>query len=297
MERGKNPVVNRCIAQAWELLLTEEIEAAYRLVEAALADHDHVRLWRFKKRVLLMLGDEPAAELIMRRIVDHIHMPTATELALIRSEMSSFTALKIHKLLYLHVPKCGSTTVKDMLYHILTGERGEGHSHSRMLEQAPYRMLVRAKLPVDYADWFRFLVVRDPISRLRSYYRFNLVFTDDLSKEVGKRESFMGLRLQPTYDQFLKNLHRYRQVFPTLRAHTNPLSDIAGDDPSVYDWVGLVARMDELRAKLSEKTNTAIPAIHNFHSKNMVALEPTPALEEQVRPLCARDYEIYGCYF
>lgn len=297
MERGKNANVAACIAQAEALLLEEEVERALALVEKTLQDHNHVGLWRFKKRLLIMLGEEAEAATVMKRILAFVQQPTPGELALAGAGSSAFTSLKDQKLLYLHVPKCGSTTVKDMLYHVLTGQSAAGHSHTLMRKEAPYRFLERATLPQDFADWFKFLVVRDPISRLRSYYRFNLCFTNDLAKEFGERERYLGLALQPDYDEFLKNLPRYRQVFRTLRAHTNALADIAGGDPSVYDWVGTVRDMADLRAALSERTGVAIPEIHNFRSKDMATITPDAALEDQARAAYARDYEVYGQFF
>jgi hypothetical protein len=297
MERGKNTQVAACLAQAEALLLDEEVERALTLVEKALEVHDHVGLWRFKKRLLIMLGEEAEAAALMTRILDLVYRPTPGELALVGSDRSAFTSLKDQKLLYLHVPKCGSTTVKDMLYHVLTGQSGEGHSHTLMQQQAPYRFLVRGALRENFADWFKFLVVRDPIARLRSYYRFNLCFTNDLAKEFGARDSYLGLALQPDYREFLQKLPRYRQVFRTLRAHTNALADIAGEDCGVYDWIGSVRNMADLRAALSEKTGVAIPAIHNFRSKDMATFTPDAALEDKVRATYARDYEAFGQFF
>lgn len=297
MDQKRNDQVTACIARAEELLLNEKLQEAFALVNAAADEHDHVRLWRFKKRVLLMMGDEEAARGLMTRIIDVVHRPTPSELSLVGSRKSSFTLLKDRKLFYLHVPKCGSTTVKDMLYHILKGRTVEGHSHTKMLEEAPYRIIDRGRLQRDFSDWFKFLVVRDPISRLRSYYRFNLVFANDLAQEVGKRESYLGLKLQPSYREFLEKLPEYRRVFRTLRAHTNGVADIAGDDPSVFDWVGPVKDMGALRERLCELTGTSIPSIHNFRSKDLVAFDPAEDLEDKVRSNYTREYEVYGRYF
>ncbi|WP_417456256.1 sulfotransferase family 2 domain-containing protein [Kordiimonas sp.] len=297
MDTAKNTDINLLVQKAEVLLQEEAVDEAHALITSALGDYDHVRLWRFLRRILLMQGDEQAAQDLMARIIEHVKGPTPGELALAKSNRSAFTSLRDHKILYLHIPKCGSTTVKDMLYHVLTGERGEGHSHTLVSKHAPYAFEDRTRLGQTHADWFKFLVVRDPISRLRSYYRFNLVFTNDLSKEVEGRDTYLGLKLQPSYDEFLSNLTRYRQVFRTLRAHTNGIADIAGTDASIFDWIGPVKAMDSLRAHLSEKVGVDIPAIHNFRSKDMAKIEPSAALEEEARERYARDYEVYGAYF
>ncbi|TNE63485.1 MAG: hypothetical protein EP335_09430 [Alphaproteobacteria bacterium] len=297
MENTKDTDIKALVAKAEALILDEKPEAAQALIAAALQDRDHVRLWRFQRRVLLMLGDEAAAAGVMQRIIDKIHAPTPGELALAGSPRSAFTAVRKHKILYLHVPKCGSTTVKDMLYFMLTGERGEGHAHTLVAKRAPYQYLDRTKLAHSHPNWFRFLVVRDPVARLRSYYRFNLVFTNDLSKEVPGRETFLGLPLQPDYDTFLRHLDRYRQVFRTLRAHTNAITDIAGTDAGLYHWIGSVGDMAALRAKLSERAGVAIPEIHNFRSAEMAAIVPDADLEAAARERYAADYTVYGNWF
>ncbi|MCJ9428145.1 sulfotransferase family 2 domain-containing protein [Kordiimonas marina] len=297
MDKGQNEQVSALVEQAQALLYDEAAEEAHALIRSGLEVHDHVRLWRFLRRILLILGEEEEAAAVMKRVIDHIHAPTPGELALASSPKSAFTRLQKHKMLFLHIPKCGSTTIKDMLYYSLTGARGEGHAHSLLAKEAPYAYEDRRTLGRDYADWFKFLVVRDPIARLRSYYRFNLVFTNDLSKEVPGRETYFGLDLQPDYDTFLKHLPRYRQIFRTLRAHTNRLSDIAGHDPAIFDWIGTVRAMDELRARLSAQSGVDIPPIHNFRSHEMATIEPNQALEAQAREQYGADYAAFGQYF
>ena len=304
MDTRKNIAVDRIVAEVDCLLVDQKPEAAHALLRVGLDMHDHARLWRLLRRVLLMLGDEVAAADVAARFIDHVHKPTPAELVMAGSPRSVFTPLPDHKLLYLHVSKCGSTTVKDILHHIMTGDRAAGHAHRQLSGMAASQSIDRSTLGTTHADWFKFLVVRDPVERLRSYHRFNILHAGDLVKSFAGavdagRTRYMGLELRPDYGTFLAKLTRYRQVFPTLRAHTNAISDIAGTDPGIYDWVGPVTQMDDLRHELEVRSGVSIPAIHNFQTsdKATLATDHDQQLEDKVRDFYALDYEVYGHYF
>lgn len=269
-----------------------DADAALAACDAALAQYDHVRLWRLKAALLVFFGREQEATDILKVRLLEGALPGFWEIAQAGLPYSYSLVNEENKLAYFPVRKCSSTTMHNAMSLIAGGQEKGEDIHAGI---GIYTLIERARLKTDYTDYFKFLVVRDPIERLRSFYWGNIIKRDHLVKDTKGFTSFHGLPTKPSYDEFLDRFDAYRGAFTTVRNHTDTLVSFAGDDPDLYDWVGGVKDTHELLTILSEKTGVELPVIDEMRSglKGGALTQK----EEALKSFYAADYAIYGKWF
>lgn len=125
------------------------------------------------------------------------------------------------KILYVPIPKCGSSTIKNLFTFARFGKNYGEVVHYRHREM--YRVVPFAEFATTYRDYYKFTVVRDPIERVLSYYAMN-VRSHSLRREARGREMFMGLTTDPLPLQLLRGFQGYRQMFLDFRHHTDAIA-------------------------------------------------------------------------
>lgn len=122
------------------------------------------------------------------------------------------------KILFIPIPKCGSSTVKNYFTQAIYGRnyRETVHFHHPEL----YHNITPDQMHTDYSDYFRFAITRDPVDRLVSYYARN-VTAPSLRREAMGELNFMGYPTKPGPRQFVTMFQQYRQYFKDFRHHTD----------------------------------------------------------------------------
>ncbi|MEO0945107.1 MAG: sulfotransferase family 2 domain-containing protein [Pseudomonadota bacterium] len=192
-----------------------------------------------------------------------------------------------HKVLYIPIPKCGSSTIKNFFSMLLFNE-----THGEMVHfknPSLNRVLTPGALQTTYRDYFKFAVIRDPIKRVTSYFTSN-VSNRALRREALGRDRFFDLTTMPGPVQVAARFHDYRQMFIDFRHHTDPIDGYLSAFARHLDKVYVLNEMDGLRARLEDIYEMKIE-----DEKFMV----TQAVDEEVKRLCAREFEklqsFYDC--
>lgn len=269
-----------------------DANGALEACEAALAKYDHVRLWRLKAALLVFFGREQEATDILKARLMEGALPGFWEIAQAGLPYSYALVNDEKKIAYFPVRKCSSTTLHNAMA-LIAGSQEKGEDIHGGL--AMYTLIERSRLKTDYADYFKFLVVRDPIERVRSFYWGNIIKRDHLVRDTEGLENFHGLPTKPGYEEFLDRFEAYRGAFTTARNHTDSLVSFAGEDAGLYNWVGSVKETPELLAILSKESGISMPAIDEMRSGDQGG--PLSEKEEALKSFYAADYAAFGRWF
>ena len=294
MHRGKSIEVQKIFSEARNLILEENPAKAERMLAEASRKNDHAALARLRASALLMMGEVEKARSLIRKAITHVWAPLPADVSFAADGHSLFYRLPLLRILYIHVPKCASSTVKNIIYDCARKSGDADHSG-----KAPTQRLNRNDLVGGaYAGWMRFLVVRDPIERMRSFWRSNIAIKNELSRDAGGQSIFLGLPTQPDYRVFAENLVRYQQVFRCVMRHTAPLVDIAGGNTALFTHIYGLGDLDRLRSDIESHCGIALPPSHRNMTPSSVQPPPGGAYEDNLRHTLFRtDYEIYGRWF
>ncbi|MGB0661110.1 MAG: sulfotransferase family 2 domain-containing protein [Mangrovicoccus sp.] len=196
------------------------------------------------------------------------------------------------KLLYIPIPKNGSTTIKNFFSKALLGQTfGEG-VHLQMSER--YRFVTPVDLQEQYKDYFKFAVIRDPLDRVQSYYSRN-VRLGALARHARDVENFLGLSTAPSEAVFVTKLADYRRRFIDAKHHTDPQHRYL--DHFSVEECGLklfnMAGIATIRAHLAEAYGQEIED-ERFMQTGTSEKKPLPEFYQSLRGLYKRDYNLYG---
>jgi hypothetical protein len=252
------------LRQANTLITGEKAEEAKTVLCRFLDERDDPAVWARLAWVYRLLGEPLATRAILRNVVMKLNHPHIMDIIAARIPQTKVIVLDSAKVLYVNIPKCGSSSLKDAV--LLANQRdprgGTSHYHVKEFE----RVIPFSALNGEYGDYTKFTVTRHPRDRLRSYYTKNVSQSRSLMKEVGGRSSFYGLDTLPSYDTVLQNFDRYRNAFDDFRHHTDTTTGYLGMDKSRFSHIFDISEMPSAIELLQTLTKTEIPAIHNMRS-------------------------------
>ena len=160
-------------------------------------------------------------------------------------------AIEKVKIAYFPMPKCASSTLKNVLYKF---ETGIDSVYPHQFYNNPFFQTNFTSLD-KYASYFKFAVVRDPISRFLSYYMKNIVSDKSLFKDNGDKRCLFCLDRMPEINYFIDRLEDYIYSFIDVRHHTLCQQAYLGKNLEVYDFVCRLEDLSVLKEKLSAVTN------------------------------------------
>lgn len=278
--------------QIWSLFLREDYDKARGILDGMLQASNHPRFRRIEARFLLFEGKEAEAKVILADIIEDAWKPGAWELALAGVPIGRAKILDKQKILFFPVRKCGCTSILNLLKVVEGAEMRGEHIHQEDTHNQPVRF---DALGDKYADYYSCALVRAPMERLVSYHQGNIVARDQLAVHHDGASEFYGVSTRPSWDAFMKNLNRYRQVFVTARNHTDPVVSFLGKDPGRYSWVGGMADLPALVSILSEKTGKNLPKLAEMASPKPAS--DLPEMPAEHVALYKDDFEVFGRYF
>lgn len=202
------------------------------------------------------------------------------------------------KLIFIHIPKCGGTSLEDLIW---PDKRGRTESDLWMGIKYPFWRRVRNKYQTGglqhltasqvrqevgadmFYACFRFAIVRDPLARLVSQYKYmslredlrryiRMSSEDSFSTYLDKIERRLHVQWMPQYSFLLEN------DGTLLVQEIYRLEDISGDMRNFSSRIGL----DVEKLPLSNTTHRV---------KSPVVTEED---RSRVRRMYAKDYELLG---
>ena len=247
------------------LIAEEKAEEAKAILASFLDEHDHPVVWARLAWVYRILGEPLSARAILRNVVLKLSDPHIMDIIAAKVPYTKLLALDNVKVIYVNIPKCGSSSIKDaVLVANQRDLRGEtSHYHVKEFE----KVVPFVSLENEYSSYTKFTVIRPPRDRLRSYFLRNITEANSLAKEAHGRASFYGLDTRPTYETLLKKFALYRNVFNDVRHHTDTTVGYLGLDKSRYTHIFGISETKNAIALLEELSGAEIPAIHNMRSK------------------------------
>ncbi len=168
------------------------------------------------------------------------------------------------KILFIAIPKCGSSTVKNYFTKAIYGHGYKETVHFQHPEL--YRIVTAEEMRTIYKDYFRFSVIRDPLERLVSYFSGN-VTRGSLRNEAMARLDFMGLLTKPGPRQFAMSFHQYRQYFKDFRHHTDPIHGYLDPFKGALDKIYGMNDLPKIRERLSDVYGCALEDDRSMVSK------------------------------
>jgi len=276
---------------------SSNISEACKIAEDFLLKKDDLNVWREYAWLLIQSNEQVKSIAIYRNLIKGQIRLNEWELAEARTMNSMYVLDNKHNIAYMHIPKCGSSTLKDLIHYLNTNLLKKEFSHTSIVDF--YKVLNRnSLLSEDFQGWERLLVVRDPIERLRSYYAKNIISEGSLAREALGLSQYMSLSTRPSYSEVLVKFNEYRSCFKDFRHHTNSVVSMAGSNPNLYTKIISIHDIDKFIYECSKKFNITIPIIRNMKTSNKVKISESDIMMESViSEFYKSDYEAYGKYF
>lgn len=209
-------------------------------------------------------------------------------------------AIPAHKIAYMPVPKAACSSVKAALavvdpdvevdFSAIAKDDDAAHSIYQTMRFRPHRWKM-------YEGWWRFTVVRDPLSRLLSVYS---------DRVDGRRELFNSPKIRkqsklppdPDADFFFQNIEEYKQLASVVKHHALPVRLFIGPKPLKYDRIFTVAQIPELEGELSRicKTDVVVPRF-NASKKKLDFNTLNPRTQSFLADFLQEEYDHLNAFF
>jgi hypothetical protein len=177
--------------------------------------------------------------------------------------------LRKHKIAYFPAPKVACTSLKHLFFLLEHGRIFENYVDDagikRHIHNAAYPTLSTSE-----DDWscaanmYRIVIVRDPVDRFISAYRNRVLFYKELSEASvdSNKCGMLGLKPDPTLDEFIDHLELYRTLATVIKHHTDPQTYFVGHTLDYFHKIYRFEELDTLAADLSHKTGQSVSLPH-----------------------------------
>lgn len=172
-----------------------------------------------------------------------------------------------YKIAYTPMPKCASSTLKSIFYNLET-EKNVINPHQ--FYNNPFLKTQNINIAA-YQDYFKFVVIRDPIKRFLSYYNKNIITEKSLLKHYGNKRFVFGLDCLPDINFFIEHLEDYIYTFRDVHHHTLCQSAYVDSYLNHYDLVCKIENLNDLLARLSKICKKKLSSPNLMKSKKKVS--------------------------
>ncbi|NTE87884.1 sulfotransferase family 2 domain-containing protein [Agrobacterium rubi] len=218
--------------------------------------------WMLYGQMLYRRGLSEPARAIFRNYCSKANSPHVSDVLHAKHGAVVAVVDDVRKILYIPIPKCANTTVKNYIYYGLTGESCGLMVHEKL--SILNRVVFVDELTNKYNDYFKFSVIRDWKQRIVSYLQGNIE-RGYLRKSSFGREFFCGISTSPSIDDVHFSFFKYRQYFLDFRHHTDPMSWYIPNIEAL-DALFNMDSLDDVRAFLEWAYQVKIPTMHEMKS-------------------------------
>ena len=191
-------------------------------------------------------------------------------------------------------PKVLSTSLKAMAFELEHGRELEprvtkGHLYSvhSVFPSRPFEMQEQSSMKV------RVAFVRDPVERFLSLYKNRILTKHQLSQADFAKLPQSGLDPNPSLNQLIRNLNRYRKNMPTIDHHAALQVDYLGSDIAYYDRIFTIEQVPDFEDFMSGLAGTEVRL--PFHQRSgSKAVEMSWMTEQRIRWYYRRDYRAFS---
>lgn len=161
------------------------------------------------------------------------------------------------KLIYIPVPKNGSTSVKHALFTLKYGKsffKTDDHILNKLDIHSFYNQRNNHMTTVgslkEKQDYSHFTVIRDPVKRFLSCYGNRVLDLHELDNSKAELKKY-SLPIEPDIDTFVAFLENYRALNESIRFHSEPQISFLGGTleylDNVFPFEKLISLTDVLK--------------------------------------------------
>jgi len=212
---------------------------------------------------------------------------------------------------YFPIPESGCAQVKSMMFQIaydrLPAENeADLHCPSTRFQPSDLRKS---------AGFYRFIVIRDPLERLLSFYARHIVQDNALEAQNALWQTRLAnvgafftkansrrlrhLPTRPSLGEFLRDYELYRAKYPVLFRLMRPAEAFVGTDLLAYDRIYTLAELPELHHDLQVISGHTLTLPADPVSPSALQIDKSAVdwqAKRKVFKLFAQDYDLFGLY-
>ncbi|MCB8884129.1 sulfotransferase family 2 domain-containing protein [Acidisoma cellulosilytica] len=265
IDEKKAAGVAKILEESSKAIANENVEKALGLLRSYLEVQDHPDVWLKLAKAYRITGDELIARSMMRNVILRLNRPHIMDIITAKIPYTKLLVLENLKLVYVNIPKCGSSSVKDAILVASNKQRRLEASHFHVQEFE--KIVPFQDLDGKYKNYTKIAITRHPLDRLRSYFRKNVREAQSLVREAQGKNTYYGLNTNPEYAEIVSNFQDYRRIFDDFRHHTDSMVGYLGLSKSRYTSLFDVSKTKEAIGLLKNLTGEDIPDIHNMRSE------------------------------
>jgi hypothetical protein len=187
---------------------------------------------------------------------------------------------------YFPVPKNGSSSLRRLFFELENGFefrqfKLNGKPQDLFWLYRHNRPFARIAVPAGYV---KFVIVRDPLSRFVSNYRW---LAADWEKHFGE---------PPTLDRFLDRYREFVAHSPKARFHLATQAAHLGGDLAYFDRVFRMENLPEVAEFLSERCGVAV-RLPWANKSDAPDAAPSRAMIGRIREIYERDYALLSAHY
>ncbi len=213
------------------------------------------------------------------------------------------------KLAYVPIPKNACSSIKIFFYELIHGKEYSDH-FSKIHRQFDYTAIDFEKFAAD-EEYFKFLVVRDPIDRFVSAYNNRVKLYQELTRHWFKAHdqhpqktlAFFesnSLAYDPDINQFARRIQDYIKVSSNIIHHFFPQHFFFHGRPEAFTKIYNIRQLPKLAAHLEERIGAPVHFQSVQETKNLenAARRSDLGYEEldELKKFYAEDYRILEPY-
>jgi len=207
-----------------------------------------------------------------------------------------------HRIAYFPVPKVACTSLKNAFFELENGFTFRRFKingdliHIHNIRPAYYSALFQASWRQQYADYTKFLIVRDPVRRFLSSYTNRVIHYSELSSDQ-LQSGEIDLKADPDIHEFITHIKAYRKTSKSIRHHTQPIVSFAGEDTNFYDKIYDISELGRMAEDVSQIIGRPFTVGRLQTSDRSIDVNDLSAQEiKTIRNLYHRDYDVFSDY-
>ena len=212
------------------------------------------------------------------------------------------------KLIYISVPKCACTSLKETMYFLQFKKKWKNYKNElgedvyvHDVYGSPLFSEMVERFPIFGIKKFtKICVIRDPIKRLISAYTNRVLHHNELAEWRLKDYGLDCKLANPNFFQFIENYELYFEKVRSIKHHTRPMHDFIGEDPSFYDRIYNLNNIDDFSEFIEKKYNIKyqIPRRQTGGGEYSINIDiikqESRQIYDKLKAITAKDYEIFS---